>query len=78
MTDEVAALVLRNNQLQTLALSLALRRGAGETGFAIVAMLDSKTLPRQATLHQPGKTGVIVDIKQRGVGRRCHVADCGT
>ena len=27
MTDEVAALVLRNNYLQTLALSLAQRRG---------------------------------------------------
>ncbi|GJD29164.1 NAD-specific glutamate dehydrogenase [Methylobacterium adhaesivum] len=35
MTDEVAALVLRNNELQTLALSLALRRGAGETAFAV-------------------------------------------
>ncbi|MDO9428837.1 MAG: NAD-glutamate dehydrogenase [Methylobacterium sp.] len=35
MTDEVAALVLRNNELQTLALSLALRRGMGETGFAV-------------------------------------------
>ena len=29
MTDDVARLVLRNNQLQTLALSLALRRGPG-------------------------------------------------
>ncbi|GJE17872.1 NAD-glutamate dehydrogenase [Methylobacterium marchantiae] len=38
MTDDVAALVLRNNQLQTLALSLALRRGAGETGFAMRVM----------------------------------------
>jgi len=35
MTDEVAALVLRNNELQPLALSLALRRGVGETGFAV-------------------------------------------
>ena len=34
MTDEVARLVLRNNYLQTLALSLAERRGVGETGFA--------------------------------------------
>jgi glutamate dehydrogenase len=33
MTDEVAALVLRNNYLQTLALSLAERRGVAETGF---------------------------------------------
>ena len=29
MTDEVGRLVLRNNYLQTLALSLAQRRGAG-------------------------------------------------
>ena len=35
MTDEVAALVLRNNELQTLALSLAQRRGVGETAFAV-------------------------------------------
>ncbi|GGC50453.1 NAD-glutamate dehydrogenase [Chelatococcus reniformis] len=34
MTDEVAALVLRNNYLQTLAISLAQRGGAGEIGFA--------------------------------------------
>jgi glutamate dehydrogenase len=34
MTDEVAALVLRNNYLQPLAISLAERRGAGELGFA--------------------------------------------
>ena len=33
MTDEVAALVLRNNYLQTLALSLAERRGAADLGF---------------------------------------------
>jgi glutamate dehydrogenase len=33
MTDEVAALVLRNNYLQTLALSLAERRGLEDTGF---------------------------------------------
>ncbi|TDR85423.1 NAD-glutamate dehydrogenase [Enterovirga rhinocerotis] len=33
MTDEVAALVLRNNYLQTLALSLGQRRGVGDLGF---------------------------------------------
>jgi glutamate dehydrogenase len=33
MTDEVARLVLRNNYLQTLAISLAERRGAGDLGF---------------------------------------------
>ncbi len=33
MTDEVAQLVLRNNYLQTLAVSLAERRGLAELGF---------------------------------------------
>src|SRR4029077_10601116 len=33
MTDEVAALVLRNNYLQTLALSLVQRRGLEDLGF---------------------------------------------
>src|SRR5207245_5253261 len=33
MTDEVGTLVLRNNYLQTLALSLADRKGLAETGF---------------------------------------------
>ncbi|NEV00597.1 NAD-glutamate dehydrogenase, partial [Bradyrhizobium uaiense] len=33
MTEEVGALVLRNNYLQTLALSLAERKGVAETGF---------------------------------------------
>jgi len=33
MTDEVAGLVLRNNYLQTLALSLAARRGLEDLGF---------------------------------------------
>ncbi len=33
MTDDVATLVLRNNYLQTLALSLAERRGMEDFGF---------------------------------------------
>src|SRR6201991_2863295 len=33
MTEDVAALVLRNNYLQTLALSLAERRGLEDLGF---------------------------------------------
>lgn len=67
MTDEVAALVLRNNQLQTLALSLALRRGAGETGFAMRVMqaleaegrLDRSVeyLPDDATLSERLRRG---------------------
>ncbi|MCJ2133154.1 NAD-glutamate dehydrogenase [Methylobacterium sp. J-026] len=38
MTEEVGHLVLRNNELQTLALSLAQRGGLGETGFAMRTM----------------------------------------
>ncbi|MCJ2015680.1 NAD-glutamate dehydrogenase [Methylobacterium sp. J-076] len=38
MTDEVGHLVLRNNELQTLSLSLAQRGGLGETGFAMRTM----------------------------------------
>ena len=41
MTDEVAALVLRNNYLQTLALSLAERRGLEDLGFAAAADADA-------------------------------------
>ncbi|HVV93741.1 MAG TPA: NAD-glutamate dehydrogenase [Hyphomicrobiales bacterium] len=38
MTDEVAALVLRNNYEQTLALSLAARRGVEDLGFEVRLM----------------------------------------
>ncbi len=67
MTDDVAALVLRNNQLQTLALSLALRRGAVEVGFAMRVMhaleaegrLDRNVefLPDDATLNERLRRG---------------------
>ncbi|MGE3875172.1 MAG: NAD-glutamate dehydrogenase, partial [Parvibaculaceae bacterium] len=38
MTDDVAALVLRNNYLQTLCLSLALEQGTTENSYAIQLM----------------------------------------
>ncbi len=38
MTDEVAALVLRNNYLQTLAMSLTERRGVADVGFSMRLM----------------------------------------
>ena len=41
MTEDVAALVLRNNYLQTLALSLAERRGLEDLGFAAAADADA-------------------------------------
>jgi glutamate dehydrogenase len=46
MTEEVASLVLRNNYLQTLALSLAERRGMDEFGFLqrVVQLLETRGL----------------------------------
>src|SRR5262249_11507564 len=53
MTDEVAALVLRNNYLQTLALSLAERRGLEDLGFQQRLM---------QTLEQRGELGRTVEF----------------
>ena len=46
MTDEVAGLVLRNNYLQTLALSLAERRGMADFGFLqrLIQSLEARSL----------------------------------
>ena len=46
MTDEVASLVLRNNYLQTLALSLAERRGGEDLGFEnrLMQLLEGRDL----------------------------------
>jgi glutamate dehydrogenase len=49
MTGEVAHLVLRNNYLQTLALSLAERRGLADLGFAQRLM---QTLEREGRLSR--------------------------
>ncbi|MBV9078773.1 MAG: NAD-glutamate dehydrogenase, partial [Methylobacteriaceae bacterium] len=67
MTDEVAGLVLRNNYLQTLALSLAERRGAGDLGFLgrLMQVLEGagrldraiEFLPRNAGLEERRKAG---------------------
>ncbi len=67
MTDEVGHLVLRNNELQTLSLSLAERGGLGETGFAMRTMqaleaegrLDRAVefLPDDATLTERMRRG---------------------
>ena len=68
MTDEVAPLVLRNNYLQTLALSLAERRAAADLGFARRSMqaleqqgrLDRAVeyLPDEAALTARGQAGL--------------------
>jgi glutamate dehydrogenase len=67
MTDEVAALVLRNNYQQTLALSLAQRRGLEELGFQqrLMQMLEGRGeldraveyLPDDAELGERRKRG---------------------
>ena len=67
MTDEVAALVLRNNYLQTLSLSLSQRRGLGELGFLsrLMSKLEAQGrldraieyLPDEAALNERRKAG---------------------
>ncbi len=55
MTDEVAALVLRNNYLQTLALSLAERRGLEDFGFQqrLMQTLETRGLLDRAVEFLP-------------------------
>ncbi len=67
MTDEVAGLVLRNNYLQTLALSLSEQRGLADLGFArrLMQMLEGQGrlnrkveyLPDDATLTERARRG---------------------
>ena len=71
MTDEVAALVLRNNYLQTLALSLAERRGLEDLGFQQRLM---------QTLEQRGELDRAVeflpdDMEIAERGKRAAAAD---
>jgi glutamate dehydrogenase len=65
MTDEVAALVLRNNYLQTLALSLAQRRGLEDLGFQqrLMQTLEARGLLDRAVEFLP-------DEKELGERRR--------
>jgi glutamate dehydrogenase len=55
MTDEVAGLVLRNNYLQTLALSLAERRGMQDFGFLqrLMQSLETRGLLDRALEYLP-------------------------
>ncbi len=55
MTDEVAALVLRNNYLQTLALSLSQRRGMEDFGFLqrLIQTLEARGLLDRAVEYLP-------------------------
>ena len=55
MTDEVAALVLRNNYLQPLALSLSQRRGMEDFGFLqrLIQTLEARGLLDRAVEYLP-------------------------
>ncbi|MBT1514832.1 NAD-glutamate dehydrogenase [Bradyrhizobium sp. SRL28] len=67
MTDEVGALVLRNNYLQTLALSLAERRGLAETGFLarLMQSLEQRGLLSRAVEFLPDDAA-IAERARRG------------
>jgi glutamate dehydrogenase len=69
MTDDVAQLVLRNNYLQPLALSLAERRGPADLGFAQRLM---QWLERQGRLARSVEflpdDAAIARLAQRGEG----------
>jgi glutamate dehydrogenase len=60
MTEEVAALVLRNNYLQTLALSLAERQAADNLGFEnrLMQMLEARDLLDRGVEFLPGDTDI--------------------
>ena len=59
MTDDVASLVLRNNYLQTLALSLSEQRGVGDLGFArrLMHMLEAQGRLDRAVEYLPDDGG---------------------
>ncbi|HOV04674.1 MAG TPA: NAD-glutamate dehydrogenase, partial [Kaistiaceae bacterium] len=65
MTDEVAGLVLRNNYLQTLAISLTERRGLEEIGFEsrMMADLESRGLLDRAVEFLPDDTAIAERIR---------------
>src|SRR5580700_2688386 len=67
MTDEVGTLVLRNNYLQTLALSLAERKGVAETGFLarLMQSLEQRGLLSRAVEFLPDDAA-ITERTRRG------------
>jgi glutamate dehydrogenase len=67
MTDEVAGLVLRNNYLQTLALSLAERRGAEDLGFEnrLMQLLEARDLLHRGVEFLPSDSE-IAERRLRG------------
>ncbi|HEY9214741.1 MAG TPA: NAD-glutamate dehydrogenase [Ancylobacter sp.] len=69
MTDEVGALVLRNNYLQTLALSLSQRRALDELGFhqRLMQQLETRGLLDRAVEYLPSD-GELTERRGRGEG----------
>src|SRR6266568_2369296 len=67
MTDEVGMLVLRNNYLQTLALSLAERKGVAENGFLarLMQSLEQRGLLDRAVEFLPDDVA-IAEHTRRG------------
>jgi glutamate dehydrogenase len=67
MTDDVAGLVLRNNYLQTLALSLAQRRGLEDLGFQqrLMQTLEGRGLLDRAVEYLPDDKD-IAERSRRG------------
>jgi glutamate dehydrogenase len=68
MTDEVGTLVIRNNYLQTLALSLAERKGLAETGFLtrLMQSLERRGLLDRAVEFLPDDVA-IAERTRRGL-----------
>ncbi len=71
MTDEVAGLVLRNNYLQTLCLTLAVARGTEENGYAmhVHAGLEKRGIARS-------QARVVAEAMPRGDERGTRAAKC--
>ena len=69
MTDEVARLVLRNNYLQTLSLSLAERRGAADIGFSsrLMQVLEQQGRLSRAVEFLPDEAA-LAERARRGEG----------
>jgi len=77
MTDEVAELVLRNNYLQTLAISMTQLRGMEDFGYQVrmmrqleqAGLLDRavEQLPDEATLAEMRKGGQLLTRAELGV-----------
>ena len=67
MTDDVAALVLRNNYLQTLAISLAERRGLEDLGFEqrLMQTLEARGLLDRAVEYLPDDAE-LAERRRRG------------